>query len=207
MSFNLGELRRSGAARALVPVAFFELGNLSTTLLILRATELLTSGGRSASAAAALAIFFYAAHNAAATLAALAGGQLVDKAGARPVFAAGAVVYVGAYLLIGSGAQSWRLVLAGFLLAGVGIGIAETAELTAVALALPDRLRGNGYGLLGLVQSVGDLGATLTAGILWAVFSPAVAFTYAAVWMAASIAASGLLRPARPGPGQRIPQP
>ncbi len=196
LSFNLGELRRSGVARALAPVAFFELGNLATTLLILRATDLLASGGRSATAAASLAIFFYAAHNAAASLASLLAGQLVDKVGARPVFAAGGAVYVGAYLLFGFGTSSWVLVLFGFLLAGIGIGCAETAESTAVALALPDRLRGNGYGLLGLVQSFGDLGATLTAGILWAVFSPAVAFTYAAVWMAASIAASGLLRPA-----------
>ena len=203
LSFNLGELRRSGAARALVPVAFFELGNLATTLLILRATDLLTSGSRSATSAAALAIFFYAAHNAAATVASLVAGRLVDKVGARPVFAAGSAVYVGAYLLFGFSTSVWGLILAGFLLAGVGIGFAETAESTAVALALPDRLRGNGYGLLGLVQSFGDLGATLTAGILWAVFSPAVAFTYAAVWMAASIAASGLLRP-RPGAGAGI---
>ena len=36
---------------------------------------------------------------------------------------------------------------------------------------LPDHLRGNGFGVLGLVQSFGDLGATLIAGVLWAVFS------------------------------------
>ena len=197
LSFNLGELRRSGAARALVPVAFFELGNLATTLLILRATEVLSSGGRTATAAAALAIFFYAAHNAAATAASLVAGPLVDKIGAGPVFAAGSAVYVGAYLLFAFSTSSSALILTGFLLAGVGIGFAETAESTAVALALPERLRGKGYGLLGLVQSFGDLGATMTAGILWALFSPAVAFTYAAAWMAASIAASGLLRPSR----------
>jgi hypothetical protein len=80
-----------------------------------------------------------------------------------------------------------------FVLSGVGIGFAETAESTTVALVLPDHLRGNGFGVLGLVQSVGDLGASLAAGILWAVFSPTVAFPYAAAWMLASIAASGLI--------------
>src|SRR6266545_364974 len=40
------------------------------------------------------------------------------------------------------------------------------------ALMLPDRLRGNGFGVLGLVQSIGDLGATLVVGILWAAVSP-----------------------------------
>jgi hypothetical protein len=37
----------------------------------------------------------------------------------------------------------------------VGIGFAETAQTTMVALALPDHLRGNGFGLLGLLQSLG----------------------------------------------------
>lgn len=99
--------------------------------------------------------------------------------------------------------HAWPLLLAGFLLAGVGIGFAETAQSTTVALMLPDHLRGNGFGVLGLVQSLGDLGATLVAGLLWAAFSPTVAFTYAAAWMAASLTASALLRP-RPA---RVPPP
>lgn len=193
LSFNLGELRRSGVTRALIPVSFFELGNLATTLLILRATELLTTEGREPAAAASLAIFFYAAHNAAATIASLAGGYLADHAGPRLVFAAGGAAYLGAYLLFGFGPPGWAPVLVGFLLAGIGIGFAETAESTTVALSLPDRLRGNGYGILGLVQSAGDLGATVTAGILWAAFSPTVAFTYAAAWMLASVISSSAL--------------
>lgn len=56
-----------------------------------------------------------------------------------------------------------------------------------------DRLRGNGFGVLGLVQSIGDLGASLVVGLLWAAVSPTVAFGYAAAWMAASLLASGLL--------------
>ncbi|PYI65072.1 MFS transporter [Arthrobacter livingstonensis] len=198
LTFNFGELRRSGAARALIPVSFFEFGNLATTLLILRATELLTGEGRNLAAAAALAIFLYAAHNAAATIASLLGGQLIDRTGPRVVFAAGAGVYVAAYLLFAFSPHSWGPVLAAFLLAGIGIGFAETAESTTVALSLPDRIRGNGFGILGLVQSAGDLGATVTAGILWALFSPAVAFSYAAVWMLASLIASGALRPTAP---------
>jgi MFS family permease len=86
------------------------------------------------------------------------------------------------------------VLLVGFLLAGIGIGFAETAESTVVALMLPDRLRGNGFGVLGLVQSLGDLGATLVVGILWAAVSPTVAFGYAAIWMAGSVIASGLIR-------------
>ncbi len=194
LSLNLRELRQSGAAKALLPVSCFELGNLATTLLILRATGVLAAEGRSPTAAATVAILFYAAHNATATLASLLGGHLADRISARAVFGTGAAVYVAAYLLFAFAPGGWPAVLIGFLLAGVGIGFAETAETTAVAHALPDHLRGNGYGFLGLVQSLGDLGATLVAGALWAVFSPAVAFSYVSAWMLASVLLAPQLR-------------
>lgn len=207
LALNLAELRRAGLARTLTPVALFELGNVATTLLILRATELLHTGagdghGRGLTAATSLAILLYAAHNAAATVAALGGGQLVDRLGPRLVFASGALVYVGGYVLFAIGPHPWPLLLAAFLLAGVGIGFAETAESTVVAQGLPERLRSNGFGVLGLTQSVGDLGSTVVAGLLWSLVSPAVAFGYVAAWMAASVIASGMLRPPHGNRGQ-----
>jgi hypothetical protein len=81
-----------------------------------------------------------------------------------------------------------------------GIGFAETAESTVVALALPDRLRGNRFGVLGLVLPLGDLGSCVVVGVLWATVSVTVVFGYAAAWMAASLLASGLLRPRPAGP-------
>jgi MFS family permease len=107
-----------------------------------------------------------------------------------------------AAVLVGSLGIRTTLVLAFFpgllAAAGVGIGLAETAQSITVAFALPDRLRGNGFGLLGLVQSFGDLGATLVAGVLWSVWSAQVAFAYAAAWMVASTcAAVALRRPTR----------
>lgn len=195
LSFNLGELRRAGLARALAAPALFELGNVANTLLILRATDLLQDGGRSLTAATSAAILLYAGHNAAATVAALAGGQLADRVGARLVFAAGAAAYVAAYAVFALGPTGWPVLLAGFAAAGVGIGLAETAESTVVAQLLPDRLRGNGFGVLGLVQSLGDLGSSAVVGLLWALVSPQLAFGYAAAWMLASLAAARLSRP------------
>ena len=90
--------------------------------------------------------------------------------------------------------HAWQVLLAGFVLAGVGIGFAETAESTMVALSLPDRLRGNGYGVLGLVQSLGDLGASLVAGLIRALISPTAAFGYAAAWMIAAVIATKVVR-------------
>lgn len=194
LSFNLRELWHAGLPRAIAPAALFELGNIATTLLILRASDLLHADGRSLTGATAVAILLYAAHNAAATLASLGGGQIADRINPRVVFAAGSAVYIAAYAIFAIDQHAWPVLLAGFLLAGVGIGLAETAESTTVALVLPDRLQGNGFGVLGLVQSLGDLGATLVVGVLWTTISPTVAFLYAAAWMTASLVASGALR-------------
>lgn len=195
LSFNLRELREAGLARVLVPVACFELGNLATTFLILRATTQLEAAGRSATSAASVAILMYAAHNAAATGASLLGGSVADHHGPRRVLLAGAGVYVVAYLLFGLGPAGWATLLSAFVLAGIGIGLAETSESTFIARQLPDRLRGNGYGLLGLTQAVGDLGASLVAGVLWAAGSAGLAFGYAAAWMLAAAVLAVSLRP------------
>lgn len=194
LSLNFMELRRAGLARTLAPAALFELGNVATTLLILRSTDLLHAEGRSLAGATSVAILLYAAHNAAAMVAAFVGGHLVDRLNPRVVFGAGAGMYVLAYSTFAWEQHAWPVLLLGFLLAGTGIGFAETAESTMVALALPDRLRGNGYGVLGLVQSLGDLGASLVAGLIWAVVSPTAAFGYAAAWMVAATVATASVR-------------
>ena len=194
---QLGSLRRSGLLRPLVPIAMFECGNLATTLLILRATQLLHAGTRSAAAAASLAIVIYAAQNAVAAAVAYAGGHWLDRSGARLVFATGAAMYVLAYGGFAAGPRAWPLLLLAFALAGAGIGLAETAESTLVARALPDHLRGSGFGVLGGVQAAGDLLSTIVAGILYTTVSPAVGFIYAACWMLLSLATAPLASPTR----------
>lgn len=140
----------------------------------------------------------FAAHNAFATIASIIGGQLIDRLSPRAVF--GAAVYVVSYATFAVNQHAWPVLLVAFGLAGIGIGLAETAETTTVALMLPDRLRGNGFGVLGLVQSFGDLGSTVVAGVLWTVFSPTIAFSYVAVWMLASVLAVVVVRPQNPVP-------
>ena len=190
---HLAGLREAGLLRSLVPVAMFECGNLATTLLILRATQLLHGNSRTVAAAASVAILIYAAHNALAALVAYAGGHWLDRVEPRLVFAAGAALYVLAYLGFAAGPHAWPLLLLCFCLAGAGIGLGETAESTLVARSLPERLRGSGFGVLGGVQAGGDLAATLVAGVLYATVSPTVAFLYAAAWMLASMLGTSTL--------------
>lgn len=194
---DLRALRDAGTLRALVPVLLFEFGNLATTLLILRATQLLTSPQRSVAAATTAAILIYAVHNVVATFASLAAGRWFDRAGPRVVFAAGAAVYVLAYGGFAAGPHGVVAVALAFAAAGAGIGLAEPTESAVVAQLLPDRLRGSGFGVLGAVKAAGDLVATVVAGVLYTLVSPAVAFGYAAAWMIAAVIASGALtRPA-----------
>lgn len=204
LTLSLGELRRAGMVRALTPATLFELGNLASTLLILRATDLLHTDHRTLAAATSAAILLYAGHNAIAAGASLAAGWFTDLVGSpRPVLALGAGVFIVSYAVFALGSQDVGLLVVAFAAAGVGTGLAETAETTTVAFALPDRLRGNGFGVLGLVQCFGDLGATLVAGVLWTVWSAPVAFGYAAAWMAASTAAALTVRP----PTRDVPRP
>lgn len=196
-TLNLRALRRAGIVRILAPIGCFELGNLATTLLILRATDVLALDlGWDTTVAASTAMLMYAGHNAVAAVAALAGGALSDRLNPRVVFALGSASYLVAYSSLAFG-RSVAVVVLGFALAGVGIGLAETAESTVMATRLPSELRSNAFGLLGLTQSVGDIGATVVAGILWSMFSAEVAFLYAAVWMVASLLTTRLLQPQR----------
>jgi len=80
-------------------------------------------------AANSLAILLFVTHNLAATVTALL------------VFAAGPLVYVGGYLIFAAGPRAWPPLLVGFVLAGTGIGLAETAESTVVARGVPDHLQ------------------------------------------------------------------
>jgi MFS family permease len=189
---ELRRLHEAGLLRSLLPIAAFELGNMATTLLILRATDFLHTGGRSLAAATSLAVLIYAGHNLVAAFVSYGGGHWIDRAGPRRVFAAGAAVYVASYSLFAVPGLALPILIVGFLLAGCGIGFAETAESALVARLLPDALRGSGFGVLGAVQSLGDFASSAIVGVLWTAVSPTLGFAYAAVWMV--VAAAGTLR-------------
>jgi Major Facilitator Superfamily len=168
----------------------FEFGNVATTLLILRSTQLLDGGGRSLTAATSLAVVIYAMQTPFAAAVAYSGGHWIDRAGPRVVFATGAAVYVVAYAGFAVGPhRRWALLIA-FSLAGSGIGLAETAELALLARMVPAHLRGSGFGMLGGVQAPGDLVSNAVVGILYTAVPPAAGFSYAAGWMLLSFIAS-----------------
>ncbi|HUY23933.1 MAG TPA: MFS transporter [Candidatus Saccharimonadales bacterium] len=204
LRFDLRSLRREGLVPWLVPIALFELGNVATTLLILRATQLLHHGSTTLATATVVAILIYSAHNAVGSLLAFLGGHWLDRSSARLVFGSGAVLYLLAYLGFALNLRGWPLLLLAFALAGAGIGLAETAESTLVARMLPDHLRGSGFGVLGAAQALGGFASSAVVGLLYVAVSPTVGFLYAAAWMALSGLALVVGRASRPHPASGL---
>ncbi len=69
------------------------------------------------------------------------------------------------------------------MLAGVGIGLVETAEHAAVAALARVDLRGSAFGLLAATQSFGNVAASAVVGVVWTLASPAAALAIPAVAM------------------------
>jgi MFS family permease len=179
---------RGDLGRLLGAIGAFELGNIAATLLILRATELLTPG-RSADIAAQLALALYTAYNLAATLISVPAGRHGDRRSPVQVLVGGTAAFGGAYIVLALTGASLPILAIGFILAGIGIGCVETAQAAAVAHLAPDGLRGSAFGMLATVQSLGNFAASAIAGLLWTLVSPTAAFLYAAAWMLIALAA------------------
>lgn len=193
-------LLKGRLGQVLLGVSFFEVANVATTLLILRATQqLIPSLGLQT--ATEVAIGLYTGYNAAATLASLPAGRLSDRFGPIGILAAGVFFFLIAYLGFAVSTPNITILAVSFLVAGLAIGCIETCEHAAVATLAPTNLRGSAFGLLATVQSFGNIGASAIAGVLWSVFSPTVAFVYLALW--SLVAVLVLVRLARP---QTVPR-
>ncbi len=167
--------------RLLVGVSAFELANVAATLLILRATDLLTPEHGNTSATR-IGIALYIAYNVAAALVSFPGGHVADRRGNLPVLVGGVACFALAYLGFAIAGPSIAFLAIWFVAAGVGIGLVETAEHSAVALLAPEHVRGSAFGLLAGIQSLGNLAASAVAGLLWTLVSPRAAFLYLVLW-------------------------
>jgi MFS family permease len=164
----------------LAGVGLYGLGNFSATLLILRATQILSATGRSNTSAAAIAVLLYAAHNAANAVVAYPAGALADRIGRRLVLFLGVVLFAAACAAFAFSPTSVAVLAALFVAVGSSTALVETAEASHAAELLPVALRGRGFGVVGLVDGVGDLVSSVIVGVLWTVGAPAWGFAYAA---------------------------
>src|SRR5262249_47430998 len=140
---------RGGLGRLMLGIAAFELANVAATLLILRTTELVAPG----ESYSHTAVFLYAGYNLAATLVAVPAGHLTHRRGAAIVLVIGSVAFVAAFTGFAFARANVLLLAVLFVLAGLGIGMGETAENAAVAAFSPPDLRGSAFGLVAAVQA------------------------------------------------------
>jgi len=94
------------------------------------------------------------------------------------------------------GSANLAVLAALFVSVGASTGLVETAESARVAELLDPAILGRGFGLVGLVDGVGDLLSSVVVGVLFTVAAPAWAFAYAAVL---SVAGAAVLSAERPG--------
>jgi MFS family permease len=76
-----------------------------------------------------------------------------------------------------------------FATTGIAIGLVETSEQTLVALHAPTEHREALFRLLAVIDGTGILVASLTAGILWTLLSPAAGLLWSAPALLLCIAA------------------
>jgi MFS family permease len=174
-------------------ITAFELANVAATLLILRTTELVAPGHDYSRTA----VLLYAGYNLAATLIAIPAGHLTDRRGATVVLVVGAVMFTAAFSGFAFAGASIPLLALLFVLAGLGIGVGETAESAAVAAFAPVDLRGSAFGLVAAVQAFANLAASAVAGVLWKAVSPEAAFLYLAGWSIVAVIAFAVSMRAR----------
>lgn len=164
----------------LIAVGLFGLGNFADSMLILRATELMTPT-KGAAVATGLAILLYTFHNISYAAFSFPGGILADKIGKRALLSIGyfltGVVSLGFILNVAS--LSYLVPL--FLIAGIAIAITDAMERAIAADLLPENLRGTGYGTLATVNGIGDFASSAVVGLLWTSVSPLAGFGYGAV--------------------------
>src|SRR5262249_32902183 len=108
--------------------------------------------------------------------------HLSDRPGPAIALALGAAAFTASFVGFAYVGASVAMLALLFALAGVGIGVAETAQSAAVAHDAPPDLRGSAFGLVAAVQAFANLLVSLVAGALWHAVSPKAAFLYLAGW-------------------------
>jgi MFS family permease len=172
--------------RYLVGVGIFGLGDFSRSLLILATIAILTPS-MGAKDSATYAAILYAWHNAIHAAAAFAAGWLSDRIGRRGLLIAGyflgALVTFALTAMFASGTNSLGLLVAMICGSGIYVGIEETLENAITADLAPDlSIRGTAFGVLGVVNGVGDFIASAVVGGLWLI-APQYGFFFATMMM------------------------
>jgi MFS family permease len=173
--------------RYLIGVGIFGLGDFARTLLILAAVTLLVPSLGNVGAAGTAALL-YAWHNACQALTAFPVGWLSDHVGRRGLlvfgYLLGALMSAAMAAALYFSLSSVSLLALIFCGSGIYVAVEEALEGAMTADLVPNlSIRGTAYGVLGVVNGIGDFVASLVVGSLW-YLAPEYGFVYSALVMA-----------------------
>jgi MFS family permease len=159
-------------------IALFTLGNSANAFLILRAQNL----GFSVVHILLMLVLF----NLVYASISYPSGVLSDRLGRKALIVAGWAIYALTYFGFGLASASWHVIPL-FVLYGLYYGAAEGATRAFVADMVPEESRGTAYGLYHGVVGLAILPASVIAGVLWQVISPAAPFYFGAAMAGAAM--------------------
>ena len=173
--------------RYLRAVGLFGIGDFSHTLLILAATQLLTSS-MGVVQAAQMAGMLYVWRNIVQVVMSYPVGMLADRYGSLPVlivgYTLGVLTAIMAAMAFWFAIDSPVLLGAVFSVAGLYMAVQEALESTVTADMVSQEMLAMSYGALGTVNGTSKFVSSTVVGVLWTVVSPVFGFGLAAFLMA-----------------------
>jgi MFS family permease len=161
--------------RFLIPVGLFGISNFAPTLLILRTQQLL-SPALGNTKAGVFAVGLYTFSNIVYAMVAYPIGTLADKYSKKTILGSGYLIF--GILCLGfifADGYKWFLIVL-FALNGIYTAIIESSQPAIASFLISENQRGAGYGVMSAVDGVGDFLSSVTIGLLWTYFSPALGF-------------------------------
>ena len=177
----------------LIAVGLFGIADFAPTLMILRAATSLepSMGLLEASRMAAL---LYTLRNVVYAAASFPIGALSNRFSLTRYLAVGYAVAVVTFLGFALAVPSLWWFAVFFSLAGVFIAWEDTIEAVAVRDYVGTDVAGTAFGVLGVVNGIGDFASSVIVGLLWVAVGPTCAFAYSAVVGMAGAVAMALIR-------------
>lgn len=176
-------------------VGVFGSGDFSHALLILAATQLLTSS-MGVIQAAQVAGLLYVWRNVVQVVSSYPIGALADDYGHRCVLVVGyalgvltAALTALAFMLNADQLVTMAMLAAIFFIAGLYVAVQEALESTVTAAMVSADTLATSYGALGTVNGAAKFVSSTAVGVLWTAISPAFGFGVAALLMAAGTVA------------------
>ena len=170
-------------------IGAFEIGNVAATLLILRAVQLLTPEPRQRLERRRSRSGSTSATTPSPPPRASRAGTLGDRRGNLLVLTLGAVAFAAAFVGFALTGPQIGILAVCFVVAGLGIGFAETAEHAAVATLRTETFADRRSERSRRSSRSATSPPARSPGILFTAVSPRAAFLYLAAWMIAAVVA------------------